>query len=1062
MAAAPEKSSSARAKPSAGPRNKATPTAKRAGRYHGLFIGIDEYASLRIPELKCAERDARALHALFGDTLGDNGHLLCGRDATQAAIADRFAELRGSAEGDVVVVTFSGHGSDLHHLLPHDADPADLDSTAIPLDLVLDWFKGIPARRLICVLDCCFSGGLGAKVLSADERPRAIRSADAILEEISGDGRLILTASAPDEEAWESQQTGHGLLTHYLLEALQGADEVRRGGKVSVLRLLEFVATRVADEARHFGHPQHPTLRGTLDAALAWPVFKPGPRYKAAFPVQAQTRVTPQVESLAGRFRPEVLTAWAGEISELNVLQVDAINECGVLDGENLVVSAPTSSGKTMVGELAALSSVERGGRALFLLPMKALVNDKQREFERKYAPAGVRTIRATGDYSDEIPALLMGRYEICLMTYEKCAGLALAMPHILDQVGTVVIDEVQILADESRGTNLEFLMTLLRARRRRGTAPQAVALSAVVGNTNGLERWLGGNLLRREERPVPLDEGVLQPDGSFRFVTAEGEERHAPWIDREYRGRSPRQELIVPLVRRLVAGGEQVIVFREKRGETMGTADYLAADLGLPAASEAIAALPPADPSDSSDRLRRVLSAGVAFHNSDLSRDEREVIEREFLRPDSPLRVIVATTTLAMGINTGASSVVIAGLDHPSRPPRPYSVAEYKNMVGRAGRLGFADRGTSYIIAASPADAERLWRRYVLGEPEALESRFLDASTDPRSLILRVLAAGPGLGEGLGAGMRADDIVAFLEESFGVFRRRESAEGWRWSAGDLERAIQELDRHALIEGGGGERYRLTDLGRLAGESGHAVDSVLRLVAAMRPLSAEALSDATIYTLAQLTAELDQVWLPTHPKSPKEPQPWFGELQLQRVPHSVLHQMRVSAPDGRAATLRAKRAVACLLWTSDYRLREIEAILTRHVRESAAAGQLAQVVSRTGDLLPLVTGIAQVLHPEKDFATRTGVLLTRLEIGVPADLDELTQLAGDALTRADYLALRRAGIRSVDDVVAADDDHLASVLNGAMLKVLRLREAALSPRPVVQALDTSGPLLPPP
>ncbi len=74
---------------------------------------------------------------------------------------------------------------------------------------------------------------------------------------------------------------------------------------------------------------------------------------------------------------------------------------------------------------------------------------------------------------------LLLGQFDIALLTYEKFTALALTRPHIIEQVGTIVIGEVQMIADESRGANLEFIMTLLRMRRREGIEPQIIALSA-------------------------------------------------------------------------------------------------------------------------------------------------------------------------------------------------------------------------------------------------------------------------------------------------------------------------------------------------------------------------------------------------------------------------------------------------------------------------------------------------------------------------------------------------------------------------------------------------------
>ena len=115
---------------------------------------------------------------------------------------------------------------------------------------------------------------------------------------------------------------------------------------------------------------------------------------------------------------------------------------------------------------------------------------------------------------------------------------------------------------------------------------------------------------------------------------------------------------------------------------------------------------------SQASGQLRGVLAHGIAFHNSHLDREERRVIEEHFRKRDTRLRVIVATTTLAMGVNTPASAVVIVGLEHPSAEgPQPYSVAEYKNLVGRAGRLGYAERGASYLIATSPREENEYWQ---------------------------------------------------------------------------------------------------------------------------------------------------------------------------------------------------------------------------------------------------------------------------------------------------------------------------------------------------------------
>ncbi len=371
----------------------------------GLFIGIDRHASARIKWLSCARRDATALHALFSDTFGGNNSLIVDEQATRLQIKHSFEELQNATEEDMVVITFSGHGSETHELITYDADVINLPDTSIPLELLGEWISKIPARNLILVLDCCFSGGMDVKGLQVEAVPRDLPSTESRLQQLSGKGRLILTASAANEPAWESGKFRHGLLTRSLLDALQGPEEVVEGGKLSIYRLLEYVTKRVIDGAALIGKIQTPSIRGSIDGDLAWPVFVPGAAYFKAFPDLQHAVAVPDIQCLAHFGFPSlVISAWAGFIPSLNQLQLDAINDYGLLSGDHLVVSAPTSSGKTLIGELAAVNGALQRKRAFFLFPLKALANDKWRHFSQTYGPFGLRTIRVTGDStSDEI-----------------------------------------------------------------------------------------------------------------------------------------------------------------------------------------------------------------------------------------------------------------------------------------------------------------------------------------------------------------------------------------------------------------------------------------------------------------------------------------------------------------------------------------------------------------------------------------------------------------------------------------------------------------------------------
>jgi replicative superfamily II helicase len=1009
--------------------------------FRGIFIGIDRYQSWKINWLSCAKRDATALHALFTDTLGGQAVLLTDQDATRAEIERQCNALATCDQDDVVVLFFSGHGSETHELVTYNADTIDLAGSCIPLATLTDWFSRIPAKRLICILDCCFSGGMGAKVLQVETKSKDLRSTDDLIKELSGESRLIFTASLGTEEAWENQRLGHGLLTYYLLEALQGADEVREAGKIDIYKLLSWVTKRVKDAASKLGKVQTPTMSGRIVGELTWPIFQAGSLYTTVFPERVKRSVTSDVQSLSAYgFPPPLLAAWAGSIPSLNQLQIDAINEYGLLYGEHLVVSAPTSSGKTMIGELAALRGVINRRRAFFLLPLKALVNDKHKHFTNTYASFGLKVIRATGDHSDDIPALMRGQYDICLMTYEKFSALALGTPHILEQVGTVVVDEVQMIADETRGVNLEFVLTLLLMRRKQGAEPQLIALSAVIGDTNGLERWLGARLLRRDERPVPLNEGVITADGSFRFLDASLEEKITPsYIQRQYR-KGSTQDWIIPLVQKLVAQGKQVIMFRETRGEARYCALYLARELGLPPVQSALDALPMGDLSKSSSSLHTALAGGVAFHISDLDPEERRIVEESFRERGTQLRVIAATTTLAMGINTPADAVIIAGLEHPGN--KPYSIAEYKNIVGRAGRLGYAKEGSTFLMATTGQEEYYYWNHFVLGKPEDLHSRFLASETDPRSLILRVLVASQ---QSAKKGMTSDEIADFLEESFGAYQEKQASQQWTWDVHSTSAMLSQLKQHQLVHESGTGIFKLTKLGWLAGQSGLEVESVIRIVAALSPISSAEITDPALLCVSQITVELDKILFPINKRSTqKEPQVWGSELQRQNIPHSVLSSLYNAVTDQLQSTLRAKKTVASLLWITDKPLAEIETIMTQFGGGlDGAAGPIRSLRSRICDVLPTVASIAEFLHPDLDLTEQVRKLLIRLEFGIPAIAVDLAAQTGNALARGDYQNLIQAGLASIEAIEKSADGTLLACLNQAQEKVSLVREAVV-------------------
>jgi helicase len=395
-----------------------------------------------------------------------------------------------------------------------------------------------------------------------------------------------------------------------------------------------------------------------------------------------------------------------------------------------------------------------------------------------------MRVVRCTGDYSDHTSLFVRGKYDLSLLTYEMFLNLSVSNPALLNQLGLVVIDEAQFITDPNRGVSVELLLTHLLAAREKGAAPQLIALSAVIGEVNDFDAWLGARRLVTDRRPIPLIEGVLDRSGSFRFVDADGRERETqmlpPGAVRTRRDKPSAQDVIVPLVRSLVERGEKVIVFRNQRGPAQGCASYLAQDLGLPPATDAIEALPMHDLTSTSAALRKCLSGGTAFHNTNLTREEKAVVERAFRDPASPVRVLAATTTVAAGINTPASTVILAEQEFIGEDGRAFTVAEYKNMAGRAGWLGFNEEGKAIVLADNRYERDSLFNRYVLGWLGALQSSF-----DPRQLdtwIVRLLAQVNRVPR--------EDAARLLANTYGGFLAGRDNPKWR---GETKEQLEEL-----------------------------------------------------------------------------------------------------------------------------------------------------------------------------------------------------------------------------------------------------------------------------
>jgi helicase len=270
---------------------------------------------------------------------------------------------------------------------------------------------------------------------------------------------------------------------------------VLRAGERDTVDLTAAVATvmeQVRVAAARLGVIQTPVMLGHVEGGLVLPRLAPGTAFRAAFPEAVGVRVTNNMRDLAAFGLPDsVLNEWGDRFhGGLNDLQVTAVNEFRILDGHSLLVIAPTSSGKTFIGEMAATRAIVSGRKAVFLLPYRALVNEKYDLFDGVYKQRlGMRVVRCTGDHTDEVDLFVRGKYDIAVLTYEMFLNIAVRSTSLLNQVGLVVLDEAQFVTDPVRGIVVELLLTFLLAARHRGINPQLITLSKSgnVGQTCSL-----------------------------------------------------------------------------------------------------------------------------------------------------------------------------------------------------------------------------------------------------------------------------------------------------------------------------------------------------------------------------------------------------------------------------------------------------------------------------------------------------------------------------------------------------------------------------------------------
>lgn len=499
---------------------------------------------------------------------------------------------------------------------------------------------------------------------------------------------------------------------------------------------------------------------------------------------------------------------------QLSPFQHSAVKAIG--EGKNVLVSAPTGAGKTLVAEYAIEDAVARGKRCIYTAPIKALSNQKYRDFrDDPKIDVGLMT----GDVT------IHPRAQVLIMTTEILRNSIFEDPTTLDDVEFVVFDEVHYMDDIERGTVWEESLIFAPPQIR------FVCLSATIRNLDELGNWIGElrehdlEVVRSDKRPVPLKHRFFLAElGVFdghklpwarRRATPERRsrgKRRGPhdWKQRRDEARRRESQSFSELLD--VVQGERnlpalVFCFSRKDCERLALSNQKRKLLDreeyerMQVLQRELLEVFQLQEGELKGEVFRLAARGIGYHHAGMLPVHKEVVERLFT--SGLLKLLFTTETFALGINMPARTAIFFGLKKFDGVSFDYlRTRDYMQMAGRAGRQGIDPEG----LVISRLDAKDLeeapLERLISGKPEPVLSRFRLSYSSILHLMDRI---------------GRERLFDAWERSFASWQQRESSKKARQRQAREQRRLVQAHLDLLVELGYlDEEDRLTDKGRIA------------------------------------------------------------------------------------------------------------------------------------------------------------------------------------------------------------------------------------------------------
>ena len=427
--------------------------------------------------------------------------------------------------------------------------------------------------------------------------------------------------------------------------------------------------------------------------------------------------------------------------------QADSVRK-GLFNGKNLIVSAPTASGKTLIAEMAILNSFLSGKKSIYLAPLRALISEKYDDFTKDNSD--IKAILSIGDYNEK--DYNIDKYDVVFASTEKFDSIIRNSLQKIGNIGCIIYDEVHLLSDIGRGPTLEFLITLNKLLFPNA---QIIGLSATIGNSDELADWLKADLVKSDFRPV-----ILSKKKYFEGELINGS------VEKLNNG---YDDPLSNITAWLFKNNKQALVFSQNKRNVVSNAKTISSLIGsklleddkkklLSVSKEILGVLD--RPTTQCEILSDLVKNGVAFHHAGLVNRQRKIIEDNFKK--GLIKFIVATPTLAMGVNLPANTVIINSIRrYGDYGMELLPAIEIEQMMGRAGRPRYDKEGNAIIVARNESELEIIDQKYFSGEVEPITSKF-NSEIAIRKYILNLFC--------LGIYDKEDRISDFFDETFMYF----------------------------------------------------------------------------------------------------------------------------------------------------------------------------------------------------------------------------------------------------------------------------------------------------